>query len=256
MTEAPVPRLTAQSIAGVIDSLGQIVAWSKDHASPLGYFAALYRRVTVAVAGGIEDGRFEDGPRMERLDVAFANRYLDAVEGYRAGREITRAWGFAFMALDRWSPVVLQHLMLGMSAHINLDLGIAAASTCGGQGPAALRHDFVAINDILNGLVDDVQRQLEGVWPLMRLIDLVAGRGDELVAGVGMAVARERAWSLAETLAALPRDQWPAEIDRRDRAVAALGGRLLRPRVLLRAVLLLIRLGERGSVARVIERLE
>jgi hypothetical protein len=54
----------------------------------------------------------------------------------------------------------------------------------------------------------------------------------------------------------LPPEEWPAEIDRRDRAVAALGGSLLRPRALLRAALLLIRLGEPGSVARIIERLE
>jgi hypothetical protein len=256
MPEDPLARLTAQSIAGVIDSLDRIVAWSKEHASPLGYFAALYRRVTVEVARSIEDGRFEDGPRMERLDVTFANRYLDAVERHRAGRETTCAWEVAFAALRRWPPIVLQHQMIGMSAHINLDLGIAAAATCGAQDLAALRHDFFAINDILAGLVDDVQRQLADVWPLMRLIDLAAGRGDELVASVGMSVARERAWALAKELAALPREQWPAEIDRRDRVVAALGGRLLRPRPLLRATLLLIRLGELGSVARVIERLE
>jgi len=256
MPEDPLARLTAQSVAGVIDSLDRIVAWSKEHASPLGYFAALYRRVTVEVARGIGDGRFEDGPRMERLDVTFANRYLDAVARHRAGRETTRAWGVAFTALGRWPPTVIQHQMLGMNAHINLDLGIAAAATRGAQDLAALRHDFLAINDILAGLVDEVQRQLTDVWPLMRLIDLAAGRGDELVARVGMAVARERAWALAEDLAALPPEEWPAEIDRRDRAVAALGGSLLRPRALLRAALLLIRLGEPGSVARIIERLE
>ena len=36
MPDDPLARLTAQSIAGVIDSLGRIVAWSKEHASPLG----------------------------------------------------------------------------------------------------------------------------------------------------------------------------------------------------------------------------
>jgi len=256
MPEDPLSHLRAQTIAGVIDSLDRIVAWSKEHASRLGYFAALYRRVTVDVARGIEHGRFEDGPRMERLDVIFANRYLDAVERHCAREETTRAWGVAFVALDRWPPIVLQHLMLGMSAHINLDLGIAAAETCGAADLPALRHDFFAINFILAALVDDVQRKLADVWPLMRLIDLAAGRGDELVASVGMVAARERAWSLAEDLAALPRGEWPAEIDRRDHAVAALGHRLLSPRPLMRSALWLVRLGELRSVARVIERLE
>jgi len=87
-------------------------------------------------------------------------------------------------------------------------------------------------------------------------LDLAAGRADDLVACVGMAVARGRAWTLAEDLAASPRGEWPAEIDCRDRVVAALGGRLLRPRAMLRGALLLIRLGELRSVTRAIERLE
>jgi len=76
---------------------------------------------------------------MERLDVTFANRYLDAVARHRAGRETTRAWGVAFAALGRWPPIVIQHQMLGMNAHINLDPGIAAAETRGTVDLAVLR---------------------------------------------------------------------------------------------------------------------
>lgn len=43
-----------------------------------GYFAALYRKVTSRAKQGIADNEFEDGSRMEKLDVIFANPYINA----------------------------------------------------------------------------------------------------------------------------------------------------------------------------------
>ena len=68
----------ARSIEEIIDRLSGIVTETKAENSPLGYFAALYRKVTLQVKSDIDDGRFEDNARMERLDVIFANRYLAA----------------------------------------------------------------------------------------------------------------------------------------------------------------------------------
>ncbi|MEZ4716606.1 MAG: DUF5995 family protein [Caldilineaceae bacterium] len=97
--------------------------------SRLGCFAALYRQVTVAVKHGIETGFFADPARMERLDVIFARRYLDALAQWRAQAEPSGCWAFAFARAASRRPTVLQHLLLGMKRHINLDLGIAAAQT-------------------------------------------------------------------------------------------------------------------------------
>ena len=93
----------------------------------MGYFAALYRRVTVEVKGRMDKGHFVDPARMEALDAVFANRYLDAYHRYRCGEGTTRAWTYAFTASADPEPTVLQHLLMGMNAHISLDLGIAAA---------------------------------------------------------------------------------------------------------------------------------
>ena len=101
----------------------------------MGYFPALYRKVTVEVKRGIEERVFDDGPRMERLDVVFAKRYLDAFDAYMEGGAPTRAWVLAFETTGQWWPIVLQHLLLGMNAHINLDLGIAAARVSPGSQP-------------------------------------------------------------------------------------------------------------------------
>src|SRR6202008_4811607 len=96
-----------------------------------GYFAALYYKVTSRVRDGIHNGEFEDGARMEKLDVLFASRYLDAYTKWRNGQQPSLSWQTAFESTKRSSVLVLQHLLLGMNAHINLDLGIAAAEVAG-----------------------------------------------------------------------------------------------------------------------------
>lgn len=49
----------------------------------------------------IERGEFDDGARMERLDVAFADRYLDANAAAQDGLPTTTAWRTAFDAAGR-----------------------------------------------------------------------------------------------------------------------------------------------------------
>jgi hypothetical protein len=91
----------------------------------LGFFAALYRKVTVKVKEGIAEGRFENGPRMKRLDVTFASRYLAALNQFRNGRQPSLCWLASFKSAAAWRPIVLQQLLIGMNAHINFDLGIS-----------------------------------------------------------------------------------------------------------------------------------
>ena len=62
----------------------------------MGYFATLYRRVTRGVKEGIDQGKFQNGPLIERLDVVFANRYLTAYDQYRSGQTPTLSWQLAF----------------------------------------------------------------------------------------------------------------------------------------------------------------
>lgn len=88
---APTTSTEHRSIEHVLARLDGIVDWARSAESPAGYFAALYRRVTHEVKLGIEAGFFSDGPRMEHLDVVFAQRYLDAFDAWRAGAPPTRA---------------------------------------------------------------------------------------------------------------------------------------------------------------------
>jgi hypothetical protein len=218
----------------------------------LGYFAALYRKVTLEVKKGIEEGIFEDGERMEKLDVIFANRYLEAYQQYHNQGKPTLSWQFAFDAAQQWRPTVLQHLFLGMMAHIDLDLGIAAAQTAAGQEIATLKGDFDQINQILITLLNEVQQDLAEVWPLLKFFDLAAGDFDETLSRFGIEIARGRAWSVAKDLAACPPTEMDTRIEELDQGTCKLSRLILSPGKITQTVLLIIRLGEIRSISRTI----
>lgn len=243
-----------QTIADVLTELDAVIAWARAERQRAGYFAVLYRQVTARVDDGIRQGRFEDGARMERLDVVFANRYLDALARYRRGEPPPRSWAVAFRAAETWSPLVLQHLLLGINAHINLDLGIAAAETAPGSALPALKRDFDEITTLLREMLDDVQDRIGRISPWLWLLDHVGARTDEEVFSFVLARAREFAWRSAEQLVASP-DTRDAQIDVTDRAAALVGEGVLSPRFFLRPVLLTVRLREPSEPAEVIEAL-
>ena len=246
----------AGTLDEVVDRLTEIVEWSHTATSPLGYFAALYRKVTLKVGEGIADGTFDDGERMERLDVIFANRYLQAVEAHRAGRPTTAAWVYAFRVTDQWWPIVLQHLLLGMNAHINLDLGIAAARTVPASDLHRLRGDFDKINQVLALLVGEVQNELAEIWLFLRVLNRYLGSVEGAIINFSMEKARDHAWSVAERLAPLDESEQAREIAAVDAEVASFARVVRHPGIFGSAVTHVIRLGERGSVKRKIRILE
>ncbi len=101
----------------------------------------------------------------------FANRYLEAFTQHQNGQTPSQCWLFSFAVAEQWWPIVLQHLLLGMNGHINLDLGIAVARTTPQEELPAFEHDFNQINTLLAGLVDDVTKRLAKVWPLLAVLD-------------------------------------------------------------------------------------
>jgi len=248
---APADQI-ASTIDEVIQQLASIIVRSIREQSRLGFFAALYHTVTIKVKEGIAAGQFEDGPRMERLDVTFANRYLNALDQFERGEEPTPCWKLAFKAATRWPPIILQHLLLGMNAHINFDLGIAAAQTCPGDQLMSLKHDFDQINVILASLIAQVEAEVGRVSPWINLLDHIGGRTEEAVIEFSMARARDAAWGLAQRLAVLTPDQWQPELERRDREMTRLGRFVLNPGWLLNASLLVIRLRESNDIPRII----
>ena len=247
------PAAPPASIDEVLAQLDAVIARAKRARSRAGYFAALYRAVTARVQQGIRDGRFEDGPRMERFDVLFAVRYLDAEAAWRAGRPVHGCWRVAFETAGRWPPLVLQHLLLGMNAHITFDLAISAAEVAPGAALPALERDFLTINEVLVELIDEVQERLAAVSPWLGILDRVADRSDEAVCGWAMRRVRGCAWEGARRLASCGGAERDAEIARLDALATALALPILAPGPVARVVRLGVRLGESGDVPRIID---
>ncbi len=252
---SPLPTIdsTARTIDEVVERLTTIIDWSRESHSRLGYFAALYRKVTVSVGDGIDNDDFEDGARMERLDVTFANRYLQALIDQERGVAPTRVWSFTFESAEAYWPIVLQHLMLGMNAHINLDLGIAAAETMRGESLEELHADFDKINEILVSLVGGVQQELADVWLTLRLFNVLLGSVDDALIGFSMEGARDEAWRTAATFWGAPESEWPPMIRRQDDKMLSLARLIRQPGIVLGAVTRIVRLGEVRDIARVID---
>ena len=245
----------AETIDEVLARLDAVVARARRERSRVGYFAVLYRGVTSRVRDAIARGDFEDGARMAALDVAFANRYLAALHRFDAGEPTSACWEAAFGAARRWRPIVLQHLLMGINAHINLDLGAAAAAVCPGETLTGLRRDFDAINAILCDMLDDVQDRLARIWPLMGVLDRVGCRTDEAVLHFSILHARDAAWGVAATLVELEPEAAERELARVDEWAAVLARLIETPGVSGTAAALLIRLAELRGVPRVLDAL-
>ena len=243
----------ARTIDEVIDTLTTIVDEARDAPSRLGYFPSLYRKVTIRVKERIDDGVFDDARRIRALDVRFANRYLTAYAAYRRGEPTTAVWRRAFDATERWWPIVLQHLLLGMNAHINLDLGIAVARTVSSEELQGFRDDFDRINDVLAELVGDVQRELAEIWWTLGIVDRFLGDVDTAIINFSLGKARDHAWGVAARLVPLDEAQQAAAIARLDADLGQLTRLLRHPGVFLGALTRFVRLGERGTIAKKID---
>jgi hypothetical protein len=219
----------AQTINDVVSALDLIVQQSYNNASRLGYFAALYRRVTYAVRDGVASGSFQNGPLMEQLDVVFASRYLDALATFQAGGTATRSWMLAFQGCDNADLLILQQLLSGMNAHINLDLGIAAAQVSPGEQLPQLKADFDEINAVLASLVGTVESEIATLSPLIGDLEKIGLRSETSVVNFDITAARDAAWFTAERLSSEPSVLHDVTIDGLDLAVSIEGRAILYP---------------------------
>lgn len=214
------------TIDDVVDALGWIAEDARARDDRLGLFAALYRRTTLNVREALHAGDFDDPAWVEHLDVVFARRYLDAYVAHRAGRPTTAAWAHAFARAAEREHLVLQHLLLGMAAHILLDLGVATTAAVDADHLARRQCDFRRVDAVLGRMLDDVQDDLNRVSPAMAWLDRAGGRWDEAFARAAVVRWRATAWRRAGALARSPAGTHPERVARIDRATAAVARRL------------------------------
>lgn len=190
------------SYAEAVQRFDTEIASARSQAARWGYFPVLYRAVTLTVRAEAEAGCFDDAARMERFVVGFAELYFRALDDERAGARVPGPWWHAFRAAERPGLLVLQHLLLGMNAHINFDLALTAATVAPGPAIHGLARDYDRINDILAAMIDRAEDALICHTPGLAAIDRQVGRWDERLAALGLRGVRDEAWRMARLLAA------------------------------------------------------
>jgi hypothetical protein len=248
--------MKAKSIEEVLLQLRQIIIDAQKRGDRKGYFAALYYKMTESVQEGISKGRFEDSARMERLDVIFANQYLDALDSWKNKRALSSSWKIALDSTKKSSLLLLQHLLLGINTHINLDLGIATVETMQGQPIESIQNDFDAINAIIGSLVYEVIQEISRISPLLSLMGLHANQKDSILIQFSIDNARDGAWAFAETLNRKTGEDKLKCITDRDGDISKLAYALLNTKGLIRFTIWIIHLFEWRNPGKIIKVLD
>jgi hypothetical protein len=243
----------AKTIDAVIDSIDSIIDWSITAKSRLGYFAALYKRITAAVRVALKQGAFENKTRMERFDVAFANRYFAALNGYFYPDKrptATHAWQVTFDAAGRREPIIVQHMLGGVNAPIGLDLGIIAQSIAPDVQLPSLQEDFNRINTVLGSQVNGVVESINELSPVLADLYTVLQDNEINLITETLKFFRDSAWTFAMVLAREPGVLQPGTILARDLQVAQEGALMYNPPVPLDTIVSAIAARESRNVAK------
>ena len=208
----------------LIKRLQSVVDQAQHDGSRTGYFASLYTRITIAVRRAITAGAFDDGAAVVQLDLAFARRYLTALDCYRRGdAAISPPWAVALGATDRRDLSIVQHMALALNAHLNFDLGMAAFEALGAHDLWDAHGDFERVNDVLESVVAAVEKEIALVSPILRVVGGLSPALATWLIDFGLVEARALAWQFAGTLAGARDDAARAAlVDRRAHEVASL----------------------------------
>lgn len=234
----------ANTVDDVQRMLEHCITTARAENSADGYFPLLYSWETRDIAAAADAGGFEAPDELRRMIVVFANRYFAARRQFRAGAPAPKAWSLAFRAARASSALVVQHLLLAMNAHINVDLAAAAAET-GLTWP-----EYSRVDAILGQGVARIQSRLNRTTIVLRALDWVAGDFDEMLTAFSLKAARRHAFELADRLRVTPEPGRPALIAEADDFALRLGQRVLTPPLRDRLLLAAVRLSERNASPR------
>ncbi len=166
----------------------------------LACFNHLYSVITGQVQEDYLDGKFASGDFITRLDVAFANRYLSAVDA--VVDTSPRPWRCLLeMRSDkRISP--LAFAVVGVSAHVNFDLAFAVVETGEQMGRLSLvdHDDYRHLNTIFFREMRKLRRHFED--PEERRFERALGLTtlENLLGDAVVVIARYVAWQKAKRL--------------------------------------------------------
>jgi hypothetical protein len=244
------------NIDDIILALDEIIANAEQNDDPSGYFAIFYRKVIIKIKDEIGLGHFDNGPRMEQLNLIVARYYVEAYSNFMSKKQVTLSWRKAFVPSKDSRPIVLQHLLMGINAQINLDLGVALTEILKEENLADLESDFNQIYEIFSSVVHEVQEGLSADWPALKLILKYICHIDDYWVDFRLDEARDSTWKFVNQYATVPKVSKQRAFSVRDQEVAAKTDVILKPGLLAEFIFSLVRIAERGSVASKMKKLK
>ena len=194
------------SIDPVLERMHSLLRDWEQNSDRRAVFLNCYAMMTQNMLAAIAAGEFNDADWVKRLLDHFAGYYFFANDQYAedAGK-IPPAWRFAFDAVERPRTLTLQHLLLGVNAHINYDLIFALGDILEPEWAGLdeeqriMRHaDHCKVNEVIAHTVDAVQDEiLDRYNPWMELADEALGHMDEWFIARMIADWRDEVWEKA-----------------------------------------------------------
>lgn len=195
--------------APVLDRMRRQLRRWEDEGDLRSIFLGCYSMMTENMLHAVDRGRFRDPEWVDRLLHRFADYYFDALTAYDAGDpSVPRAWKSVHTASTRSELHVLQHLLLGVNAHINYDLVLTLCDMLGaewdaldGSDLALRREDHLTVNEVIAETVDAVQDEVvEKHEPVMKLLDFALGGVDERFLTALISSWRHQVWDRTEAM--------------------------------------------------------
>jgi Family of unknown function (DUF5995) len=217
------------TIDDVLRNIDQIIDWAIKAKSHIGYFAVLYKRVTLGIREAIREGVFDDGHRIEQLDVAFARRYFNALNAYFYPDEhqgLTLPWKVAFVGDQDDQAIIVQHMIAGLNAHISFDLGLAVVEIAG-NSLDSLANDYSRVNALLCSQIPGILKVVDQLSPDLRWARWLIPDEVGVLKGA-LTKLRSGAWLFAIYMAMHPQNATDKTVHQ-EAFTAALGSWYLQP---------------------------
>lgn len=209
-----------------------------------GYFVALYVSMTNGLRQAINDGQFDDKERMEQLVVAFGDKFFNQWEKWQKKEPLTQSWEIVMNAGVSKGTLLLHQLLLGINAHINLDLGIAIVETMKGKPIKDIHADFNRVNAIFTKVTLKAIHDIIRSSQFLAIIGFQATKSNTTLINFLIENARDSAWLFAENLSAKSDVDYVNYINERDERVRSIADSILNMSKPMKATLMLVRLFE------------
>lgn len=172
-------------------------------------FLKCYTIMSRNMAEGISAGRFADPEWVSRLMAVFADYYFEALFRYEISPDATPAvWRQAHACAEDTRVKTVQHLMLGINAHINYDLPLSLYdclchqwSSLEARERYLRKQDHNTVNAIIAESIDSVQDIiLAPRSKALKMLDVALGRTDEWLIAKAITSWRSRVWNISEQM--------------------------------------------------------